>query len=287
MTNRITIILTLYTCLSQIILCGVPQKTPVAVLDFIPYKISEADSKTLTDRFRNELLNTGIYQVIDRNSMEDILNEQKLQLSGCVEDSCIVQVGKLIGVKKIFTGSIGHIGEIYTVNVRLIDIESGKILQSQSHDEKGNIGVLLTNGMGTIAKIFVSSRQDREIPVSSNLILQSDNLVDPEYSKRETWEVTFFRPKRKGTYNIIVSSLDLNCSYDIAKQEMYRMSNKHTNVGFKMISTVSPDGISNQRYAIIIGCGLSLKESKNLVAYAKKHGIAHDAYTTLQHWDVE
>ena len=83
--------------------------------------------------------------------MDDILEEQKFQKSGCVSDECIVEIGKMIGVEQIVGGSISKVGRTYSVSSRIVSVETGKILKGATYDYKGEIDELLTNGMKMVA----------------------------------------------------------------------------------------------------------------------------------------
>lgn len=45
-------------------------------------------------------------KVVDRSSMDDVLKEQKLQLSGAIDANTAVQVGELTGAQALLTGSV-------------------------------------------------------------------------------------------------------------------------------------------------------------------------------------
>ena len=121
----------------------------VAVLDFEGIGISKDEARALSNRFGSEFmdLSMGRYTLVERQQMGEILEEQGLQQSGCVSSECAVEVGAALGAKFIVTGSISKVGTIFSVNARLLDVESSQILKSISHDQMGNIGVLLTSGM--------------------------------------------------------------------------------------------------------------------------------------------
>ena len=123
----------------------------IAVVDFGGNNVSEGDCRALTDRLRAELFNTKHYKVIEREMMEQIIEEQGFQQSGCSTDECMVEVGKLIGVEKIVGGSISKVGRTYSVSSRIVSVENGKILKGATYDYKGEIDELLTNGMKMVA----------------------------------------------------------------------------------------------------------------------------------------
>ena len=121
----------------------------VAVLDFEGIGVSKDEAKALSNRFGSEFmdLSKGRYTLVERQQMGEILEEQGLQQSGCVSSECAVEVGAALGAKFIVTGSVSKVGTIFSVNARLLNVETSQILKSISHDQMGNIGILLTQGM--------------------------------------------------------------------------------------------------------------------------------------------
>ncbi|MBI4802786.1 MAG: hypothetical protein HY796_09725 [Elusimicrobia bacterium] len=78
--------------------------TNVAVAEFIGKNVSQADASIVADFLRTELVNTGRFNVMDRNNMDAVLAEQKFQSSGCTEQQCAVEIGKLLNVKQSACG---------------------------------------------------------------------------------------------------------------------------------------------------------------------------------------
>jgi curli biogenesis system outer membrane secretion channel CsgG len=112
---------------------------------------------TLTDVLRTELLNTGKYKVMERTQMEAILKEQGFQSSGaCSDQQCMVEMGQLLGAEQLVAGSIGKVGKAYSINVRIISIRTGEILNNVSHSYSGPIEDLLTTEMKTVAQQLAS-----------------------------------------------------------------------------------------------------------------------------------
>ena len=115
----------------------------IAVLDLSGQGISQAEAKTLTDRLRSHLVRTGVFTVLERDQMDEILQEQGFQQSGCVSDECLVEIGLLIGVQRMVGGSIGKIGQTYTLDLRIIDVSTGRIEKTVSEDYRGERDGLL------------------------------------------------------------------------------------------------------------------------------------------------
>lgn len=114
------------------------QKTNIAVLDLEPRGgLSAEEVLSVSDRLRGELINTGKYTVLERSQMDVILKEQGFQQTGvCSEASCIVEVGQLLAVHKMVGGSIGKVGKAYSINLKIIDVTSGKIERQVADDIK-------------------------------------------------------------------------------------------------------------------------------------------------------
>lgn len=75
--------------------------------------------------------------------MEIILDEQSFQMSGCTEEACAVEVGRLLNVNYIFFGEVGKIGKTYTIDISSINIETGQIEKSYSKSFVGEKDDLL------------------------------------------------------------------------------------------------------------------------------------------------
>jgi curli biogenesis system outer membrane secretion channel CsgG len=100
--------------------------------------VTEGEAEIITDRLRAELFNTGAVNIMERDQMQAILKEQGFQQSGaCTDEACMVEMGKLLGVQQMYTGSIGKIGSIFMINLRIIDVQTGQVLRAVSRDING------------------------------------------------------------------------------------------------------------------------------------------------------
>lgn len=119
--------------------------TSIAVSPLTANGVSEGEAASLTDALRSELIKSGQYQVLERSQMEEILKEQGFQQSGaCDETNCAIEIGKMLSVNQIILGSIGRVGKTYTLNIRSVDVGSGKIASDITEYHKGSIDGILT-----------------------------------------------------------------------------------------------------------------------------------------------
>lgn len=123
----------------------------LAVLDFGGHNVDSTTTIPLADRFRSELMKTEKFAVMERAEMHKILEEQNFQRSDCVDQTCAVEAGQLIAVKKIVTGKVAKVGGIYTVNVKMLNVATGRIDQNISEDCDCPIEKVLTETMQRIA----------------------------------------------------------------------------------------------------------------------------------------
>ena len=119
-------------------------KQTVALLEFEGRGISQLEAKTLTDRLMSEMVNTDAVIMVERNQMEEILNEQGFQQSGCTSSECAAEVGALLGVQNMVSGAFGKLGNSYTIDAKMFSVETGATIRTVSKTYKGPVDNLLT-----------------------------------------------------------------------------------------------------------------------------------------------
>ncbi len=90
----------------------------------------------LTEALVNELAKTGQVRVMERAQMRRIFEEQRFEESGaCGEDDCAQRLGHILSVRQIAVGTLGRLGGTLTLSARMVDVETGEVLQSSSRQE--------------------------------------------------------------------------------------------------------------------------------------------------------
>lgn len=102
-------------------------KPVLAVLSLLPENVSEADARIITGFIQEELFNTNDFVLVERTNVDKLLNELQYQQSGICDLKCAVSIGKQLAANKVLIGSIGRLGNAYTIQVKLIDIASNQI----------------------------------------------------------------------------------------------------------------------------------------------------------------
>jgi TolB-like protein len=100
-------------------------KIKVAVLDFESIQAPPDLGRGVAEILRTELIELGTYTMVERGKVEEILKEQAFQLTGAVDSKTAAKIGELVGAKFVITGSIVKMKATYTINARLINVETG------------------------------------------------------------------------------------------------------------------------------------------------------------------
>jgi len=111
---------------------GPAGKLNVAVSDISAEGVSRSDATIVADWLRGALVSTGTYNVVERSAMEKILAEQVFQQYGCTSEECAVRQGRLLNVQRMVVGSFGKFIDSYVLNIRVVDVETGRVVYSDS-----------------------------------------------------------------------------------------------------------------------------------------------------------
>ena len=125
-------------------LLGQDKRPTVAILDFEGQGVDASEVQTLTERMRTEIGNTNAVRLIERKAVEKIMEEQGFQQTGCTTDECAAEVGQLLGVQFMISGSIGKMGKSYTIDAKMFSVETSETIRTKSATHKGDVSGLLT-----------------------------------------------------------------------------------------------------------------------------------------------
>lgn len=72
------------------------------------------------------------FDVVERRQLSKVLNEQKLNASGLFNPKTIANIGQILGIQAIVTGSITNLGDRVKINTRLIGVNTAKVFGAAS-----------------------------------------------------------------------------------------------------------------------------------------------------------
>jgi len=171
--------------LALLLFAGAQERKTAAVMEFSGSGIESAEIQTLTSKLGSELVKQDVFVILERAEMGLVLQEQGFQQTGCTSAECAVEVGQVLGVQFIVTGSIGKLEDMYYVETRLIDVGSSKITKSVDRNVHGTLKDVLITALPEIAselsgKIvpvnMTTSKSSKEAPIKT---------VQPEIKKKK------------------------------------------------------------------------------------------------------
>jgi hypothetical protein len=117
--------------------------------------ISVASSSTqlseyVISRLEAALVSGKKLVVVDRANLDKIREEQGFQLSGEVDDDSAKSIGKLLGAGAIVTGAFADLGDVYSLTLKAINIETATVAVSYPADIAKSIRIetMLASGGG-------------------------------------------------------------------------------------------------------------------------------------------
>lgn len=103
----------------------------VAVAEFKIHGI-DGDNQWLGRSFADatliELSRSRQVRIVEREFLEDILEELELQSSVLIDESSAVRIGKLLGARAFIFGSVSQFGNDLVARARIVSIERGEVI---------------------------------------------------------------------------------------------------------------------------------------------------------------
>ncbi len=128
MTKRICLLVLLIV--SALPLFPQQDKAIITVLDFSVNEVSQAEMKSIISLLSSALFKTTWFTVIDVSQRETVLKELQFSMSGCSDESCMLEVGKLLSAEAIVIGSIGRVGTKYVLSSKMLETETARTIST-------------------------------------------------------------------------------------------------------------------------------------------------------------
>jgi hypothetical protein len=111
---------------------NIPARTTVALVSVA--STSAQLSEYVISRLEAALVSGRKLVVVDRANLDKVRAEQGFQLSGDVDDNSAKAIGKLLGAGAIVTGSFTNLGDVYSLTLKAINLETATIAVSYPAD---------------------------------------------------------------------------------------------------------------------------------------------------------
>jgi len=212
--------------------------TTAAVVDLeVGEGISKGTAMALSDYLRTQVVNSNKFAIVTRENMEQILKEQQFQMSGCTSEECIVQIGKLLGARKMFAGSIGKVGTTYLITLRIIDVESSKIEKAETEQctkcKEDSLVKSIKNIVDKIIQPNVEPRENQlgnlfDIDSYTKAIEKNPKNIAEYYEKRAVAYIMFQRYQDAiSDYSKLIELTPKNFKHYVDRTWPYKLMGKY------------------------------------------------------------
>jgi TolB-like protein len=128
----------------------------IAVMEFSSKGgVTKAQMEAMEDLLSTVIRKLGDFRVIGKSDLDSAMKlEQRKQIMGCRDDSCVTEIVGALGVRWLVMGNVSLFGQTYLVNLKLIDAEKVRIVASVSENIKGEQDELIEAVPGMTRDLF-------------------------------------------------------------------------------------------------------------------------------------
>lgn len=165
---RVVVRIMVIGCILLVSAAAYAEKPRLAVLDMKDKGVGPDVASLLTSVASNRLSEIGIFQVISREDIKNMLSHQQDQiLLGCVAEDCLVKIGGALGAENLVAGTVGKVGEKYVIGLQRIDVRGAKVVKRVEREFEGSRDKLLEEVRNAAYKVV----EDILVEQSGKLIL--------------------------------------------------------------------------------------------------------------------
>jgi curli biogenesis system outer membrane secretion channel CsgG len=111
----------------------------------------------------NEFGKLGNISIVERGQMNELLGEQKLQMSGVIDSRTAKEIGKILGADAVVIGSVSDYvswtalllpGSTVSFSMRMIDVQTGKVIISGSITKSDDFSIAFQNAQNLAQQLI-------------------------------------------------------------------------------------------------------------------------------------
>lgn len=113
----------------------------VAVMDFSSFMMGEGGASVRLGKAISAMLVTEFsrregMRIVERSELNDLLRERDLNLSGRIEESDAIAVGKMLGAQYVLHGQVTSIVDNLRMDIRAVEVETSEIISVMKKSDK-------------------------------------------------------------------------------------------------------------------------------------------------------
>jgi hypothetical protein len=140
----------------------------IAVWRFDALGIDNEIVQRLETLFRMELDRLDKVPQPTRRDIERSITSQEQNCTG--EEKCLSAIGKRLGVEYVVTGTVGSLGDNYVLNIKVVDVSTGKSQRIQSDPLRGSPDELIEGVRVAAYRLLAPQQIHGSLQIQSDLI---------------------------------------------------------------------------------------------------------------------
>ena len=170
-----------------------PAQTPdvptVAVMDFSGLMLGESGNsvnlgKAVTAMLVTEFSGREGIRVIERANLQDLLEEQRLALTGRVDESSAIEIGRIVGAQYVLHGAVVNLGTTLRMDIRAVDVETSEVIAVMKKMDQTSalLGVIVSIADDFSNELNLTPPSERPAiePIPTMAIIEYSRAVDFE-----------------------------------------------------------------------------------------------------------
>ncbi len=159
--------------------------TRIAITEFTYGDEFNDFTRNVQDMLYTNLIQRGM-TVVEREKMEQVLNELGKSFSGMIDSSTAAEIGKMLGVEAIVVGTVADMGNSVDLRVRLVDVEKGAAITATQIDVVQDTIILKLLDSGVRKPVYgeASIPSPKEATMIQEVNIQSFNFKLVDWQKR-------------------------------------------------------------------------------------------------------
>ncbi len=143
-----------------------PRKTRVAVMEIRSLGTEVHKAELLSEVALTEASNMERFEIIGRSDIASMIGfDQQKKVLGCTDDSnCLAEIGGALGVDYVMVGSLGRLGALYRVDLKIVDTKKARVLGRFGESVEGSEEKLVATVQRGVRKLLTPLLGDLPVP---------------------------------------------------------------------------------------------------------------------------
>lgn len=159
---KFNILIVILLILKSCFICA-QHKPTLAVMRLDSKNIPGDELEILSNRLQSELYRTKKFILLERMKIKAVMEELGFQQTGFININRAIKVGNMLGAEKIVFGNLDKVGNIYSADLRLVDVATSRIenIAEKNFNTYGIFDFMVSHAMENIARTLANQKIEK------------------------------------------------------------------------------------------------------------------------------